>query len=109
MKRHEFITGILGLICIFAFSSVPALLLLYNEGDLFSLITTFVILFGISFFISGMQNKNNKDIFIKDTIIGFISVAIASTVLLIDDYESMGIVSYIVILFIFIFKSNSYK
>ena len=93
MKKYETITGILSLICILSFGSGTGIILLYNHGDAFSQFVVFLTLFGTSFFISGIRNQTNVDIFIQDLIIGVAAVLFSGLVLLLGTYESMALVA----------------
>ena len=105
MKKYETITGILSLICILSFGSSSGIILLYNHGDAFSLFVVFLTVFGTSFFISGIKNHTNLDIFIHDFIIGVAAVLFSGLVLLLGTYESMALVASLSISAIAIIKS----
>ena len=101
MKKYEIIPSIFSIICVFVFSLTPYLLLEKYHGNLFSIITVFCIIFGLSFFITGIKGKINTDVLLKDTIIGIVAVLFISIILIIGSYETMGIFSYLIILMIF--------
>ena len=104
MKKFETITGILSLICIISFGSGTGVILLYNHGDSFSLFVVFLTLFGTSFFVSGIRDQTNADIFVQDIIIGVVAVLFSGVMLLLGTYESMAAVSSLSIFVIVIFK-----
>jgi hypothetical protein len=104
MKKYETITGILSIISILSFGSGTGIILLYNHGDLFSLITVFLTLFSTSFFISGIRNHTNVDSFIQDLIIGITAILFSGIALLLGTYESMASVASLSIYAIVILK-----
>lgn len=104
MKKYETITGVLSLICILSFGSGTGIILLYHNGDAFSKLVVFLTLFGMSFFISGIRNQTNVDIFMKDLIIGVAAILLSGLVLLLGTYEGMALFASLSIYAIAIFK-----
>ena len=104
MKKHGTITGMLSFICIISFGSSTGVILLYNQGDSFSLFVVFLTLFCTSFFVSGIRDEINADIFFQDIIIGVVAVLFTGVMFLFGTYETMAYVSSIAIFAIIIFK-----
>lgn len=104
MKKNKAVTGILTYICILSFGSALGILLLHNQGDIFSRCIVFITLFGTPFFVSGVRNQIERDIFIQDLIIGSTAVFFSGAVLLLSSYETMATVASISIFITLILK-----
>ena len=104
MNKHEIITGLFSFIVLMSFGAGIGIVTLYNQGDLFSLFFVFVNVFGTSFFISGIKNQINIDIFIEDIFLGIAGVAISGIVLFLGTYETLAAVSSFCIFGIAMFK-----
>jgi hypothetical protein len=83
MKTQEAITGVLGFICLLSFSAGVGTIVLYNRGDVFSLIVVFITVFSTPFFFSSIKNKHEYfDDFIDNIFVGTLAVIVCALGLL---------------------------
>lgn len=104
MNKYELISVIFAYICLFFLSFGVGTIILYNKGDIFSLSVVFLTVFGTPFFISGIKNKINVDVFIQNVFWGIGGVLFSAAALWGGSYESMAVVAPMSIFVIIIFK-----